>query len=135
MQAALEVMPLNGASFYKNESSGDSTYKINHYLEAVDGSGSILHDGKYYDGTPRTEVIKSDSLVSTHEDHYDITGFTYSNNINYSWSYRYNTYVADFDYVSRYNYKIDFYYYRNEYNINFVNEGKVEKSIPKQYEA
>ena len=128
-------MPLNGASFYKNESSGDSTYKINHYLEAVDGSGSILHDGKYYDGTPRTEVIKSDSLVSTHEDHYDITGFTYSNNINYSWSYRYNTYVADFDYVSRYNYKIDFYYYRNEYNINFVNEGKVEKSIPKQYEA
>ena len=68
MQAALEVMPLNGASFYKNESSGDSTYKINHYLEAVDGSGSILHDGKYYDGTPRTEVIKSDSLVSTHED-------------------------------------------------------------------
>lgn len=33
------------------------------------------------------------------------------------------------------NYKIDFYYYRNEYNINFVNEGKVEKSIPKQYEA
>lgn len=35
-------MPLNGASFYKNESSGDSTYKINHYLEAVDGSGGAF---------------------------------------------------------------------------------------------
>ncbi|MEQ2679796.1 InlB B-repeat-containing protein, partial [Enterocloster citroniae] len=127
-QSGIDVMPLNGATFYFYESSGSYTYKMNYYLEVLDGESGISGYNKRIYNLDHTDTFKASNTnwTTTEEDRYEIKGFTYSKNINDNRS---------FEKIDKYNYKLDFYYYRNDYNINFVNGGKVVKSISEQYEA
>jgi len=141
MQAYMATMPVGGDEFYETEQSGSNTYYINHYLENLDTeptSGAIQYDGHYYDpDLEYQEVIKASNLSSSPEDHYEILGFTYTDNVKYEKDRWTGRYTASFEKIpgSRNEYKLDFYYTRNDYNITFISGGEVVNTITKQYEA
>ena len=116
-QSGISTMPLDGASFYYVEQSGSFTMNLHYNLEGLDGKYSLHH----------TDSFKSDdySWKTTKEDHYDIEGFTYTNNVKDG---------ADFERESSYVYKVSFKYSRNSYSINFVN-GDTKTSQTYKYEA
>ena len=103
-QSGISTMPLDGASFYYVEQSGSFTMNLHYNLEGLDGKYSLHH----------TDSFKSDdySWKTTKEDHYDIEGFTYTNNVKDGTSFKK---------VSRYVYQVHFEYSRNSYSIKFVN--------------
>ena len=104
-QSGISTMPLNGASFYYVEQSGDYTMNLNYYLEELKGGYVLDHTDSFKTNNPDIWSISS-------EDHYDIEGFTYTGN------------VADgtsFEDVDNNTYSVDFKYSRNEYKIHFVN--------------
>ncbi len=117
-QSGISVMPLNGASFYYAEQSGQYTINSNYYTEGLDGKYHLHH----------TDSSKSDGnrWTTTPEDHYDIEGFTYTNNVKDGSKYQRvggsNTYEANFKYS------------RNSYTINFINGGTTTSQTYK-YEA
>ena len=107
-QSGISTMPLNGASFYYVDQSGDYTMNLNYYLEGLDGKYVLDH----------TDSFKSDNTEwsTTSEDHYDIEGFTYTNNVKDGSKFQkagWNTNT----------YEVSFEYSRNSYSINFVNGG------------
>ena len=116
-QSGISTMPLDGASFYYVEQSGSFTMNLHYNLEGLDGKYSLHH----------TDSFKSDdySWKTTKEDHYDIEGFTYTNNVKDG---------AKFEKESQYVYKVSFKYSRNSYSINFVN-GDFNSSKTYKYEA
>ncbi|MDD6599252.1 MAG: InlB B-repeat-containing protein, partial [Galactobacillus timonensis] len=102
-QSGISTMPLNGAAFYYVSQNGRYTMNLNYYLEGLDGTYSLHH----------TDSFKSNNNGwTTKEDHYDIEGFTYTNNVKDGTS---------FEKVSRYVYQVHFEYSRNSYSIKFVN--------------
>ena len=95
-QSGISTMPLGGASFYYVEQSGRYTMNLHYYLEGLDGRYSLHH----------TDSFKSDNneWSTTKEDHYDIEGFTYTNNVKDG---------SSFERVYRNVYKVSFEYSRN----------------------
>lgn len=106
-QSGIATMPLDGGAFYYVSQNGKYTMNLNYYVEGLDGKYTLDH----------TDSFKSDSnrWSTTKEDHYDIPGFTYTNNVKDG---------AGFEKVTYDTYKIDFKYSRNTYNINFINGDK-----------
>ncbi|WP_102341893.1 MBG domain-containing protein [Galactobacillus timonensis] len=116
-QSGISTMPLNGAAFYYVSRDGEYTMNLNYYLKGL--------DGKYY--LHHTDSFKSndDGWSTTAEDHYDIEGFTYTNNVEDG---------TKFQQSSRNVYEISFKYERNEYSIKFVN-GDSTTSVTFKYGA
>ena len=107
-QAGIDVMPLNGATFYERRKSGYNTMVASYYLETISG-------GKY-ELDHQDTVYGNDDTV-TKEDRYSITGFT----LNESKSTR----------VGRDYNGAKFYYDRNSYDIKFINGDDLEKTSRK----
>lgn len=103
-QSGISTMPLNGDAFYYVSRDGKYTMNMHYYLEGLDGTYNLHHTDSF-----RTDNSK---FYTTAEDHYDIEGFTYTNNVkdgtNFQWS-------------SKNVYEITFKYERNDYSIKFVN--------------
>ena len=116
-QSGIATMPLGGGAFYYVRQNGKYTMNLNYYVEGLDGKYTLGH----------TDSFKSDSnrWSTTKEDHYDIPGFTYTNNVKDG---------AGFEKVTYDTYKIDFKYSRNTYNINFIN-GDNKRSESYKYGA
>ena len=136
MQSYMAMMPAKDSNFYETSQSGRNTYYINHYLELLDTEskeGAKEYKQHYYDSELEyQEILKAKSLSSTPEDHYDIIGFTYTDNVKYN-----NQGEAKFDAIAgkKNQYKIDFYYTRNDYSIKFISGGKEVHTETKQYQA
>ena len=107
-QAGIDVMPLNGATFYERRKSGYNTMVASYYLETISG-------GKY-ELDHQDTVYGNDDTV-TKEDRYSITGFT----LNESKSTR----------IGRDYNGAKFYYDRNSYDIKFINGDDLEKTSRK----
>lgn len=116
-QSGIATMPLDGGAFYYVSQNGQFTMNLNYYVEGLDGKYTLDH----------TDSFKTDNTgwSTTAEDHYDIPGFTYTNNVKDG---------AGFEKVTNYTYKIDFKYSRNTYNINFIN-GDNKRSESYKYGA
>ncbi|MEN6419598.1 MAG: InlB B-repeat-containing protein, partial [Clostridiaceae bacterium] len=117
MQSGLEIMPLNGKSFWAIDQDGNHTYKLYYYVETLNASDPYVatYNGKFYK-LHHIDSIKADGLYSTPDDHYDILGFTYTENIAYSNN------RANFDS----NYEIKFFYNRNIWTLQFYNYNAVD---------
>ncbi|MCM0708620.1 InlB B-repeat-containing protein [Faecalicatena sp. BF-R-105] len=129
-QSGIDTMPLNGDEFYYVNQSGKYTMSLKYYTEVLDGatgSDIVTYQGKRY-RLDHTDSFKSDNTrwSTTAEDHYPITGFTYTNNLPDGSSFTNN---------GSNNYSVTFYYNRNDYSINFSNGGNVTHSEAKQYQA
>ena len=129
-QSGIDTMPLNGDEFYYVNQSGRYTMSLKYYTEVLDGAAGsdiVTYNGKRY-RLDHTDSFKSDntSWSTTAEDHYPITGFTYTNNLPDGSSFTNN---------GSNNYSVTFYYNRNDYSINFSNGGNVTHSETKQYQA
>lgn len=116
-QSGIATMPLDGGAFYYVSQNGEYTMNLNYYVEGLDGKYTLDH----------TDSFKSDNnrWSTTKEDHYDIPGFTYTNNVKDG---------AGFEKVTYDTYKIDFKYSRNTYHINFIN-GDNKRSESYKYGA
>jgi uncharacterized repeat protein (TIGR02543 family) len=127
--AALSTMPTAAdTSFWYVDYSGGVIYRIYHYKELLAGlTSEISYGGKYFEENPIVDWWWSGGYTwySTPEDHYDILGLTYMDNITYSNG------MANFDA----NHAIAFYYSRSSYNINFFSSGSLIQRTPEQYEA
>lgn len=104
-QAGIDVMPLDGATFYQRGQNSSHTMVASYYLETISG-------GKYELDHQDTVYGQGDSV--TKEDRYAITGFT----LNESQSTR----------IGKKYDGAKFYYDRNSYGIKFVN-GTQEANI------
>ena len=104
-QSGISTMPLNGAAFYYVNRDGKYTMNLNYYLEGLDGTYYLHH----------TDSFKSDDngWKTTAEDHYDIEGFAYTNNVEDG------SYFEHVDWSLLY--EVSFRYRRNDYYIKFVN--------------
>ena len=107
-QAGIDVMPLDGATFYQRGQNSSHTMVASYYLETISG-------GKYELDHQDTVYGKGDSV--TKEDRYSITGFT----LNESKSTR----------IGRDYNGAKFYYDRNSYDIKFINGDDLEKTSRK----
>ncbi len=127
-QSGISTMPLNGVSFKYVEQSGKYTMRLYYYTEVLQGeTGTKQYNGKWYDLDHTDEFRSSNTGWSTtKEDHYDITGFTYTGNLADGSAFQKETNNI---------YSVTFYYNRNSYNVSFVNGGAVEQTISKQYQA
>ena len=106
-QSGISTMPLNGAEFYYVSQDGKITCKLNYYLEGLDGKYTLDHTDSF--------KSKKTEWSTTKEDHYDINGFTYTNNVEDGTS---------FEWVGGNTYAVNFYYSRNSYDIHFINGDK-----------
>ncbi len=103
-QSGISTMPLDGNKFYYVSQNGGYTMNLNYYVEDLNGEYILDH----------TDSFKTDDTEwsTTKEDHYDIEGFTYTDN------------VKDGTYFSKKSqkvYEVSFNYSRNSYSIKFVN--------------
>ncbi|MQM72024.1 MAG: hypothetical protein DUD26_06715 [Eubacteriaceae bacterium] len=116
-QSGIATMPLDGGAFYYVSQNGRITLNLNYYVEGLDGKYTLDH----------TDSFKSNNTEwsTTAEDHYDIAGFTYTNNVKDG---------SKFEQVTPYTYKVDFKYSRNTYDINFIN-GDNKRSESYKYGA
>lgn len=117
-QSGISTMPLNGASFYYEKQEGDYTINTKYMLQNLNNDEYTLD---------HTDSFKSNknSWWTVKEDHYDIEGFTYKNNVKDGTKYKQ---------VRRGVYEISFQYLRNSYKINFIN-GNIATSQTFKYEA
>ena len=110
-QAGIDVMPLNGATFYERGKSGYNTMVASYYLETISG-------GKYELDHQDTVYGEDDSV--TKEDRYAITGFK----LNESKSTR----------IGRAYNGAKFYYDRESYSIVFMNKGAKDSDVSRKYQ-
>lgn len=110
-QAGIDVMPLNGATFYQRGQNSSHTMVASYYLETVSG-------GRYELDHQDTVYGYDDSV--TEEDRYSITGFT----LNESKSTKIR---EPYDGAK-------FYYNRNSYNIVFMNNGAKDSEVSRKYQ-
>ena len=110
-QAGIDVMPLNGATFYQRGQNSSHTMVASYYLETISG-------GKYELDHQDTVYGKGDSV--TKEDRYAITGFK----LNESKSTR----------IGRNYNGAKFYYDRESYSIVFMNNGAEDNKISRKYQ-
>ena len=108
--AYTSTMPMKDSTLWST--SGKKTYTAYYYVRNIEDTGYELH---------HKDVIKSSSdyLRIGNEDCYAISGFTFEYcNPDVGGSY----------------YGAKFYYTRNSYNLKFINNGKVDKTVTKKYE-
>ena len=110
-QAGIDVMPLNGATFYQRGQNSSHTMVASYYLETISG-------GKYELDHQDTVYGKGDSV--TKEDRYAITGFK----LNESKSTR----------IGRDYNGAKFYYDRESYSIVFMNKGTKDSEVKLKYQ-
>ncbi len=107
--AFTSTMPMNDSILWTT--SGSRTYTAYYYVQKITGNGYDLH---------HTDVIKgSGRLTIGNEDCYAISGFKFE--------------YCNPDVGGSYN-GAKFYYTRNSYNLKFINNGKVDKTVTKKYE-
>lgn len=126
-QSGISTMPLDGASFYLIDGGTYYTIKTYYYVETLSGVfGTTTYKNKQYK-LDHTDTFSSDikSWSTSKEDHYDIKGFTYANNLADGSHYQQEDLTT---------YSVTFYYTRNSYAITFIN-GKDITTVTKQYEA
>lgn len=115
-QAGLEIMPLEGKSFYgKVENAKNPAY---YYVEVLPGeSGTVNYGGKTFK-LDHTDYWPSDWSVSE-EDRYEIKGFTFLGGTNVGSSLN----------------NAKFYYTRNTYKVVYINTGSEgNKEQPYKYQ-
>ena len=117
-QSGISTMPLNGDEFYYFTQKGKATVSLMYYVEDLNGRYILDHTDSY-------KTPNSWRWWTTAEDHYDIEGFTYTNNVKDG---------TDFNKVSKNALEISFKYSRNSYSIKFVN-GSLETSETFKYGA
>lgn len=130
IQTCLSVMPVGGKSFWKPDESGRYTVLFNYYIETLPGeNGAIEYQGK------SLKLYKTDKWMtysangySTHDDHYDIQGFTYFDNVTYA-NDRASLIRDDSTH-----FHLDFYYGRNIHNLRFFNAVAFERTNPLYYQ-
>lgn len=110
-QAGIDVMPLNGATFYERRKDSSRTMVASYYLETISG-------GKYE--LDHQDTVYGNGDTVTKEDRYAITGFE----LNESKSTR-----IGWDYNGA-----KFYYDRKSYNIVFMNNGAEDNKISRKYQ-
>ena len=110
-QAGIDVMPLDGATFYQRGQNSSHTMVASYYLETISG-------GKYELDHQDTVYGEDDSV--TKEDRYAITGFK----LNESKSTR----------IGRDYNGAKFYYDRESYSIVFMNNGAEDNKISRKYQ-
>lgn len=114
-------MPSNDEVFYFVDQTGFYTMNLHYYIEVLDGkNGTSSYEGKSY-VLDHTDSFKTNDYgwSTTKEDHYSIDGYTYTNNLKDG---------SSFEWEDDYSYGVSFYYTRNSYNLNFINNGVKEKS-------
>ncbi|MEF2754502.1 MAG: InlB B-repeat-containing protein, partial [Agathobaculum butyriciproducens] len=110
-QAGIDVMPLDGATFYQRGQNSSHTMVASYYLETISG-------GKYELDHQDTVYGQGDSV--TKEDRYSITGFTLNEGKSTRIGRDYNG--------------AKFYYDRNSYNIVFMNKGAEDSKVSRKYQ-
>lgn len=121
-QAGIDVMPLGGGNFYVPDSESSSSASASYYVEVLEGeSGTKVVSGRKYKLHHTDTVMMWNPSITWNEDFYNITGFTRNETDSAQNGGRYNG--------------AKFYYYRNSYEIKFINGGNVENTVSKQYEA
>ena len=110
-QAGIDVMPLDGATFYQRGQNSSHTMVASYYLETISG-------GKYELDHQDTVYGEDDSV--TKEDRYAITGFK----LNESKSTR----------IGRAYNGAKFYYDRESYSIVFMNKGAKDSDVSRKYQ-
>ena len=118
-QVNIATMPLGGAKFYgpKTGSGSETAY---YYVEVLPGEPSeVTKDGIRYKLDHKDTSPGTGYSVSK-EDQYPLKGFTFNGEVSDKIGKRYDG--------------ASFYYTRNDYNLNFINNGKKEKTISKKYE-
>ena len=110
-QAGIDVMPLDGATFYQRGQNSSHTMVASYYLETISG-------GKYELDHQDTVYGTGDRV--TKEDRYAITGFK----LNESKSTR----------IGRDYNGAKFYYDRESYNIFFMNNGAKDREVSRKYQ-
>lgn len=108
-QAGIDVMPLDGATFYQRGQNSSHTMVASYYLETISG-------GKYELDHQDTVYGEDDSV--TKEDRYAITGFK----LNESKSTR----------IGRAYNGAKFYYDRESYSIVFMNNGTKDSEVSRK---
>lgn len=109
-QSNIDVMPLNGDSFYYKTNQGDG--KADYYLADLNGQYVLDH----------TDTGASTTSTVTEEDRYPITGFTCNTEKSPKNGANYNN--------------AKFYYDRNSYKIVYINHGgEGNKEYSHKYEA
>ena len=108
-QSYLSIMPLNGMSFY-GQQTGSHTATATYYVEVLPGESGTLVGGKYYkehhkDTAKYNKGIFGGGLTVTDEDRYDIAGYTCNKTISTKNGETYNG--------------AKFYYDRNKYKLEF----------------
>ena len=119
-QAGIDVMPIGGDDFYEPDNESSNSASASYYVEVLEGESGTEVGGKTYKLHHTDTVMLSNPSV-TAEDFYDITGFTKNTAASTQNGDRYNG--------------AKFYYYRNSYEIKFINGGNVVNTVSKQYEA
>lgn len=106
-QSYLSIMPLNGMSFY-GQQTGSHTATATYYVEVLPGESGTLVGGKYYKEHHKDTAkygIFGGGLTVTDEDRYDIAGYTCNKTISTKNGENYNG--------------AKFYYDRNKYKLEF----------------
>lgn len=108
-QSYLSIMPLDGMSFY-GQQTGNHTATATYYVEVLPGESGTLVGGKYYkehhkDTAKYNKGIFGGGLTVTDEDRYDIAGYTCNKTISTKNGENYNG--------------AKFYYDRNKYKLEF----------------
>ena len=118
-QVNIATMPLGGAKFYgpKTGSGSETAY---YYVEVLPGEPSeVTKDGIRYK-LDHKDTSPGIGYSVSKEDQYPLKGFTFNGEVSDKICKRYDG--------------ASFYYTRNDYNLNFINNGKKEKTISKKYE-
>ena len=123
-QTCLSTMPVGGKSFWQISQSGRYAFAINYYLETLPGeAGTVAYQGRSLRLHKTDQWRNADTAIhSTPEDHYDIAGFTYLENVAY------DNAKAPFLRDDLTHYHIDFYYARNTYSLRFYNAVGFERT-------
>ena len=116
-QVNIDVMPLNGATFY-GPKTGKGSETAFYYVEALPAKRGTASDGNVTYTLHHKDTSPGTDYYVTDEDKYPITGFTYSHG------------TKNHD---RYN-NAKFYYSRNSYDIVFINSGAKDKVVTKKYQ-
>ena len=118
-QANINTMPLGGAKFYGPQ-IGDSYCEAFYYVEILPGENSSITVGGIKYRLDHTDKMYGSGIRITKEDQYPLKGFTFNEEVSDKIGKRYEG--------------ASFYYTRNDYNLNFINNGKPEKTVSKKYE-
>ena len=111
-QVNIATMPLGGAKFYgpKTGSGSETAY---YYVEVLPGEPSeVTKDGIRYK-LDHKDTSPGIGYSVSKEDQYPLKGFTFNGEVSDKIGKRYDG--------------ASFYYTRNDYNLNFINNGKKER--------